>query len=248
MCRIILLNCILMILAVPVHAGFLDQVLDTVRDVSTSKGDGKSTQTSSVLSDAEIVKGLREALRVGAEQAVKSASAAGGYMDNPAIRIPLPGRLQSAANTLRSIGLGSQADAFEQSMNHAAEKAAEEALPIFTQAVKDLTFEDVQRLWKGGDTAVTDYFRQVTWQPLYDKFQPVVHASAQEVGVTQAYQALTDQPTVQNLISGTDLDLNHYISEEALNGLFKLLGEEEKKIRTDPVARTTDILKKVFSN
>ena len=93
-----------------------------------------------------------------------------------------------------------------------------------------------------------DYFRQVTWQPLYDKFQPVVHASAQEAGVTQAYQSLTNQPTVQNLISGTDLDLDHYISEKALNGLFKLLGEEEKKIRTDPVARTTDILKKVFSN
>jgi hypothetical protein len=223
-----------MILAVPVHAGFLDQVLDTVRDVSTSKGDGKPTQTSGVLSDAEIVKGLREALSVGAEQAVKSASAAGGYMDNPAIRIPLPGRLQSAANIL--------------TMNHAAEKAAKEALPIFTQAIKDLTFEDVRRLWKGGNTAATDYFRQVTWQPLYDKFQPVVRASAQEVGVTQTYQALTNQPAVRNLISGTDLDLNHYISKEALNGIFKLLGEEEKKIRTDPVARTTDILKTVFSN
>ena len=131
-------------------------------------------------------------------------------------------------------------------VQRAVEKASGEALPVLTQAVKDMTFEDARLLWKGGDTAATDYFREKTWQPLSERFQPIVHATSQKVGVTQSYQSLVDNSSIKPLLAGTDLDLDHYVTVKALDGLFKLLAEEEKKIRTDPVARTTDILKKVF--
>lgn len=138
--------------------------------------------------------------------------------------------------------------AFEETMNQAAERAAAEALPIFGKALEELTFEDVKRLWKGGENAATDYLRTTTWDSLYERFRPAVHTAGQEVGVTQAYQNLTNQPALQGLVAGSDLDLDYYVTERTLNGLFALLANEEKKIRTDPVARTTDLLRKVFGN
>jgi hypothetical protein len=229
-----------------VYGGFWDSAVDKVREVTGPKEAVKNAGKADELNDQEILSGLREALNLGVQRAVEKASASGGFMDNPVIHIPLPGYLQNVAGTLRGFGLASQADAFEQTMNKAAEKASGEALPVLAQAVKDLTFEDVRRLWKGGDTAATDYFREKTWQPLSERFQPIVHATSQTVGVTQSYQSLVDQPSIKPLLAGTDLDLDHYVTVKALDGLFKLLAEEEKKIRTDPVARTTDILKKVF--
>jgi hypothetical protein len=229
-----------------VYGGFWDSAVEKVREVTGPKEAVKTDVKQDGLTDQEILSGLREALDLGVQRAVERASASGGFMDNPVIHIPLPGYLQNVAGTLRGLGLGSQADAFEQTMNQAAEKASGEALPVLAQAVKDLTFEDVRRLWKGGDTAATDYFREKTWQPLSERFQPIVHATSQTVGVTQSYQSLVDHAAVKPLIAGTDLDLDHYVTGKALDGFFTLLAEEEKKIRTDPVARTTDILKKVF--
>lgn len=236
----------LMALSPPVYGGFLDSAVETVKDVTGSEEAGKAVRQQDGLTDQDILTGLREALNLGVQRSVEKASAPGGFMENPVIHIPLPGHFQNIAGTLKGLGLGSQADAFERTMNQAAEKASGEALPILVQAVKDLSFEDARRLWKSGGTSATDYFRNKTWQPLSERFRPIIHDTSQKVGVTQTYQSLVDYPAVKPLIAGTDLDLDHYITGKTLDGLFTLLGEEEKKIRTNPAARTTDILKKVF--
>jgi hypothetical protein len=220
-------------------AGWLDKAKQAAEGLQTRP-------TTSGLSSEEIAGGLREALRIGTENAVSRASAVGGFLDNPQIRIPLPSKLQTAANALKMVGMGAHVATFEDTMNGAAEKAAAKAFPIFGEAVSKLTFEDVNKIWKGGDMAATDYLERTTRAQLYQEFEPVVHAAAEEVGVTRSYESLVGQPGVSNLVTGTDLDLDHYVTEKGLDGLFTLLGEEEKAIRTNPMARTTDLLKKVF--
>ncbi len=231
------------LLASAASAGLWDTLKQTVGGLGGTAG----APGAAALAPEEVGAGLKEALRVGAERAVGLASKAGGFLDNPAIRIPLPERLQTAGKMLRTFGMGSQVDAFEQTMNRAAEQAAGKAMPIFGDAVAALTFDDVNRIWKGGDTAATEYLDRTTRPRLAAEFQPVVHAASQEVGVTQAYQGLVGRPEVASLVAGTDLDLDHYVTTKALDGVFSLLADEEKKIRTDPVARTTDLLKKVFA-
>jgi len=233
---------VLLAAVAPTGAGVWDSFKQAVGGVT-----GTGTTSSPALGSEEIASGLREALKVGTERAVAEASRAGGFLDDPQIRIPLPEKLQTAGRMLRSFGMGSQVDALEETMNRAAEQAAGKAMPIFGDAVAALTFEDVNRIWKGGDTAATEYLDKTTRPRLFTEFQPVVHAASQQVGVTQAYQGFTGRPEVASLVAGTDLDLDHYVTTKALDGVFSLLAAEEKKIRTDPVARTTDLLKKVFS-
>jgi hypothetical protein len=223
-------------------AGWLDKAKQAAEGLQNQATSGPAGG----LSSDEIAGGLREALRIGAEKAASRASAVGGFLDNPKIRIPLPDQLQTAANAAKMVGMGSHVAAFEDTMNRAAEKASAKAVPIFGDAVSKLTFEDVEKIWKGGDRAATDYLERTTRDRLYAEFEPVVHAAAGEVGVTRSYESLIGQPGVSNLVAGTDLDLDHYVTGKGLDGLFTLLGEEEKAIRTNPMARTTDLLKKVF--
>lgn len=230
-------------LATSVSAGFWDSIKQAVGTLGGQPG----APGVAALASEEVAAGVREALKIGAERAVGLASRAGGFLDNPAIRIPLPERLRTAGRALRTFGMGAQVDAFEETLNRAAERAAGKALPIFGDAVAALTFDDVNRIWKGGDAAATEYLDRTTRPRLAAEFQPVVHAAAQEVGVTQAYQSLTGRPEVAALVAGTDLDLDHYVTTRALDGVFVLLAAEEKKIRTDPLARTTDLLRTVFS-
>lgn len=234
-----------LLLAVPmacadqVSAGFLDSLRGLL---SPASGE------SAGLSSGEVSKGLLEALRVGAERAVGKASAAGGFLDNPLIHIPLPPAVEKVGSTLRAVGLGAKVDEFETTLNRGAEKAAAKALPIFSDAIGRLTFQDVERIWKGGQTAATEFFREKTQAALFDAFAPVVHAASQEVGVTRVYQSLTSNPLAALAFSGTDLDLDRYVTNKALDGLFTLLADEEKQIRTNPVARTTELLRKVFGS
>ena len=229
--------------ATTVKGGVWEQIKSSI---GVSSEESTHPKTNSSLSDSEILSGLKEALNLGTKKAISQASAKGGFWNNPLIRIPLPPQLQKIADVMKIAGLKDQADAFEESMNHAAEKASDKALPIFAQAIKELTFQDLRSIWKGGDTAATDYFKEKTSEPLAVAFKPEVHQAMQQVGVTKSYQNLTSNPLVKSLTENSNFDLDHYVTQKALDGLFTLVGQEEKKIRTDPVARSTDLLKRVF--
>jgi hypothetical protein len=205
--------------------------------------------SSGELSQDKIGKGLREALKVGAENAVKKVSVVNGYLGNPEIKIPLPEKVKKIEDLLKTVGLGSQVDAFTESMNHAAEKAAPAAKDLFWDAVKGISFDDAKKILKGRDNEATLYLKDKTATRLLETFKPLVHQTMGSVGVTKQYQDL--ETKVKNIpFVGTSLnvDLDQYVSEKALNGLFIMLEKEEQKIRKDPAARVTELLKDVFGS
>lgn len=198
------------------------------------------------LQNQEIVAGLKEALRIGADNSVTQVGQLGGYLENPEIRIGLPGPLAKTENLLRFAGYGEQVDAFETSVNRAAELAAPQAKAIFLQAINTMTLDDAQRILNGGDTAATEYFAKQTRPKLAETFTPIIHQSLATVDATSKFQDLN--ATFRNLPFGENLnlDLDQYVTNGALDGLFLVLGEEERKIRQNPAARTTELLQKVF--
>lgn len=201
---------------------------------------------SSALNLETIVAGLKDALRVGSQNAVSSASAKGGYLDNARIRIPVPQQIEKVTSAMRKIGMGSMVDDFETKMNRGAESAAKEAAPVFWDAIKGMTFEDAKGILNGGDTAATDYFRGKTTAKLTELYRPVVHANLDEVGAVRGYNDLMGRYEKIPLASKPTFDLDTYVTEKSLDGLFLLLADEESKIRKDPAARTTELLKQVF--
>jgi hypothetical protein len=198
------------------------------------------------LDDHTIVSGLKDALSVGTRNAVGLVSKPNGYFGNPVIRIPLPDNIQKAAEMVGKLGYQKQVDAFVLSMNRAAEKAAPKATSYFVGAVKEMNVEDARKILSGGDTAATDYFKSKTSTKLYDEFKPGISESMNQVGVTHSYNAMMDKVPAVPFAKSQSLDLNHYVTTKALDGLFIMVGQEEKKIRVNPAARTTDLLKKVF--
>lgn len=200
------------------------------------------------LSAATTASGLKDALRVATEEAVQSTSKSGGFLDNPKIRIPLPGKLESMANGLRAMGMGAKVDELEVAMNTAAEKAAGEATPVFSKALGDMSFKDASGILSGGDTAATQYFKRTTSADLTTRFRPIVDQAMAQVGVVKQYDELVSSYASTPFGSAPKLDLGSYVTEQTLGGLFKVMGEEEKKIRKDPAARTTDLLKQVFGH
>lgn len=217
------------------------QFTDVLKGVQ--KAIGKS---GSGLSESSIIDGLKEALRVGSGNAVGLVSQVGGYLNNPAIRIPLPGWLQKAEKVLRATGFGSQLDAFETSMNRAAEKAAPEAKSIFWDAIKQMDIQQARKILEGGDNAATQYLRDKTYDRLRESFKPRVHQAMSKVGVTRQYQGLEERIQAIPFVGRPETDLDGHVTDGALEGLFHMLAQEEKKIRHDPAARVTDLLKKVF--
>jgi hypothetical protein len=217
-----------------------------------TKGPQASGQASGLgagLSDAQIGSGLKEALAVGTKKAVTLVSAPGGYLDNAAIKILLPKNLQPVEKALRGMGQGDKIDGFVASMNHAAESAAPEAAGIFGDAVKEMTIEDARKLLNGGDTSITEYFKSKTSEKLAAAFRPHVEEAMKTTGVTEKYAALQGSaPKMPFGMGGSSggFDINTYVVNGALNGLFYMLGQEEKEIRTNPAARTTGLLKSVF--
>jgi hypothetical protein len=201
-----------------------------------------------VLSDGKIVQGLKEALQVGAKNAVEKVSRADGYYKNPKIRIPLPGAVQKAEQVLRGVGYGAQVDAFELSMNRAAEKAAPQAQALLWDAVKQMSFEDARKILQGRDNEATLYFKDRTWQKLDNAFKPIVHSTMSDVGVTRSYQDLEAKVKTMPFSDRLNVDLDKYVTGKALDGLFTMLGEEESKIRKEPAARATSLLKEVFGS
>lgn len=192
------------------------------------------------------VAGIKEALAVGTERAVQSLSRTDGYFGNAAVKILMPSSLQKVAEVARMAGYQKQVDEFILSMNRAAEAAAPLASSIFGDAIRAMTLDDVRGILAGGDTAATDFFRRKTHDKLYTAFKPVVSKKVDEVGSTRAYKAMIGQYESVPLVSKQSLDLDHYVTEKSLDGLFHMLGQEEKNIRTNPAARTTDLLKSVF--
>ena len=230
-----------LLLAMTVFAcqGGMDGVLGQVaRELQASQGLGQS----------DIVAGLKEALLVGTENAVDVTSKLNGYYSNPEIKIPLPENVRKVENVLRMAGLGQQVTSFEQSMNRAAERAAPEAKALFVGAIKQMTFADAKKILNGRENEATLFFKDKTYHALGQRFQPLVHDAMAEVGVTRYYQTLEDKIRVLPVKGLMDVDLDQYVTDKALDGLFVMLAQEEAKIRTDPAARVTDILKKVFGS
>lgn len=198
------------------------------------------------LTEEKIVSGLKEALVVGTEQAVQLTGRVDGYLKNEAIKILLPDKLQAMAQGLRMVGFGPQLDEFVTSMNRAAERAAPLAKPIFQEAITDMTFEDAKAIWQGGDTAATEYFQEKTGEQLAAAFEPAVKEAMGEVGVTAQYQSLLEGASALPFVEVGEFDVNRYVVRKSLDGLFYSLAQEERKIRTHPTARVTELLKEVF--
>lgn len=219
------------------HSGFQDFFKEAMKSLGVEQG----------LTEQEIVNGLKEALEIGTNKAVALVSQKNGYFKNPKIKIPLPENVQKAESILRGIGFSRQVDEFELSMNRAAERAAPRAKSIFWDAVKKMTFSDARNILDGADDAATSYFRRKTAVQLHSAFEPVVNQAMSEVGVTQAYKTVDQKIRALPFTESLSLDLDQYVTDKALDGLFFMLAAEEKKIRQDPAARVTDLLKKVFA-
>ena len=169
-----------------------------------------------------------------------------GYFGNAAVKILMPSSIQKVADVARMAGYQKQVDEFILSMNRAAEAAAPLASRYFGDAIRDMTLEDVRGILTGGNTAATDFFRRKTHDKLYAAFKPIVSQKVGEVGATRAYKNMMGRYESVPLVGKQSLDLDDYVTNKSLDGLFHMVGEEEKKIRTDPIARTTDLLKAVF--
>jgi hypothetical protein len=171
-----------------------------------------------------------------------------GFLKNEAIKILLPEKLRTAGKTMRMVGLGSQVDALEVGMNRAAEQATPQAKQIFLSAVTRMTFNDAHQILTGGDTAATEYFRKQSSAELTKAFAPIVHQAMENVGVARQYNKLMKNPLAAPLASDKSFNLDDYVVGKTVDGLFYMLGQEEKKIRTDPAAQTTAILREVFGS
>ena len=200
----------------------------------------------SSLSDDKIGAGLKEALKVGTENTVNLTGKTDGYFANQAIKILMPEKLRTVETGLRTIGYGPKVDEFVLSMNRAAERAAPAARQIFGDAVTQMSFDDVRKVWSGPDNAATQYFRGKTSGKLTEAFTPVVDKAMGETGVTRQYKELIGRFDSIPFMKRETFDIDHYVVDKSLGGLFHVLGDQEKQIRTNPTARTTELLKEVF--
>lgn len=212
-----------------------------LENIFKSPAPGQSTA-----GDARAASGLKEALRIGTENSVNLTGKTDGYFGNPAIKIPMPDRLRSVERAMRGIGMGARVDEFVLSLNRAAERAAPAAKQIFWDAVAEITFDDARKLIGGNDTAATEYFKSKTSDKLAAAFRPVVETAMNETGATKKYKEMIGRYKNIPFVNHVTVDIDEYVVGKALDGLCHVLGEEEKKIRTNPVARVTDILKEVF--
>ncbi len=216
--------------------------LKEAADKATGKSEGG-------LSNADVIAGLKEALNKGTEQSVSVASVVDGFNANERIRIPFPPEAEKMKNTLRTIGMEKQVQEFEITLNRAAEKAVKEAVPIFMNAIRNMTVADGFAILRGADNAATEYLRENTSGTLTSTFHPIVEKATQEVALTSYWTPLANGYNKATMLTGgkaVDPDLDAYVTQKAIDGLFVLIADEEGKIRKDPVARTTDLLRRVF--
>jgi RNA binding exosome subunit len=233
--RIFLIIYLLLFTATLTYAGFLNDLF---------KGVGGSSEGES--DESTVASGLKEALSIGTENAVRNVSGIDGYFGNQIIKILMPEKIQKAANVLGKLGYQKQVDDFVLSMNRAAEKAAPKAVSFFGDAIKEMTIQDAIGILNGGDTSATEFFREKTHDKIYGAFKPIVSSSMDDVGVTRSYKEMMSKYETLPFLNSQSMDLDHYVTNKSLDGLFYMVGQEEKKIRTNPAARVTDLLKTVF--
>jgi len=217
------------------HADVLDNLM---------KGAGAPSRRGP--DDSTVVSGLKEALSLGTDKAVKNVSRIDGYFGNEIIKILMPEKIQKVADVLRKVGYQKEVDDLILSMNRAAEKAAPMATSYFVGAIKEMSFDDARKILNGGDTAATEFFKRKTSDKIAASFKPVVSSSMNEVGVTKKYKDMMGKYESLPFVDKESIDLDSYVTNKAMDGLFYMVGQEEKKIRTDPAARVTDLLKTVF--
>jgi hypothetical protein len=214
-------------------------------DILNKANEAMKGHNTAVLSDPKIVAGLTDALRIGTTKAVAATGRPDGFLKNQAIKLLLPEKLRSVASGLRMFGMGSQVTELEIAMNRAAEQATPQAKRIFLDALKRMSFDDARQILAGSNTAATDYFKRESSADLTTAFTPIVRDTMEKVGVMRQYNQMLKSAPGGTALAGR-YDLNQYVVGKTLDGLFYMLGQEEIKIRQDPAARTTAILKEVF--
>jgi Protein of unknown function (DUF4197) len=242
-----------LIVFLPLHfgganAGFLDDIKGAL---GTDQGKSSSSIGSALLSNQEVAGGLKEALGNGAQVAVAELGKTDGFFSNTEVKIPIPKKLRKVEKGLRAVGKDELADEFILSMNRAAEQAVPMAADVFRDVVSNMTIEDAMGILKGGDNAGTDYLRKTSSDALQARFRPIVETAIQEVDATRSYQEFVGNSSMLGGLlggKGSSLNLTDYVTDKALDGVFHMIGQEEARIRKDPVARTSDLLKKVFGS
>ncbi len=237
--RILLFCCIGALTTIPCSAqlgDILKHAEDAVQHSNTSR-----------LSDSKITAGLKQALQVSTSNAVAYSGKPDGFLKNQAIKILLPDKLKTVGKGMRLMGMGAKVDELEVGMNRAAEKATPKAKTIFLSALERMSFDDARKILTGGDTAATEYFKNSSTAELTTAFSPIVHQSMVNVGVVQQYNSVIQSAPGGTVLAGK-LDLDKYVVGKTLDGLFYMLGQEERKIRKNPAARTTTLLKEVFGH
>jgi len=214
-------------------------------DILKKADEALNQHSTTNLSDDKIISGLKQALQVSTGKAVSLTGKPDGFLKNEAIKILVPPKLQTLGKGMRMLGMGAQVDELEVGMNRAAEQATPYAKQIFLDAVKKMTFDDARQILTGGDTAATEYFKRTSSADLTTAFTPIVKQSMQRVGVVQQYDRVINSAPGGSALAG-QFDLTKYVVGKTLDGLFFMLGEEEKKIRKDPAAQTTALLREVF--
>lgn len=232
----VLLIAVLLVMSLPCHAQLLKRL---------QKG---FAADPSPFTENEGVAAIREALKKGTQEGVALVSAIDGYYKNPDLFIPFPPEAEQMSTKLRSAGFGNQVDRMVLTMNRAAERAASEAAPIFLAAIEEMSIQDATKIIRGPEDAATRYLNQKAAPQLTEKFRPVISHALQEVEATRYWSDLVNLYNRIPLVEKLNPDLEAYVTEQAIKGLFVMIAREELRIRKDPVARTTELLKKVFSS
>jgi hypothetical protein len=223
---------------------------------STNQTSSASSGIVTSLSQDQVAAGLKEALGKGVQEAISRLGHDGGFLTNLNVKIPMPERLRVVEKSLRAMKQDKLADDFVKTMNHAAEQAVPEAASVFADAIKALSVDDAKTILTGPDDAATQYFRTATTNSLFNKFLPIVKKATDQTGVTSAYKKIMERANpasgssfgsfTKTVLGNDSMDVDAYVTNKALDGLFKMVAEEERLIRQNPAARTTDLLQKVF--
>jgi len=243
----LLLSCLLAVQ--PAYAGWWDDLFGSKTEEVKQKIDEIKNvrQTVDELGDTDIVSGLKQALESGAGHAVSNLGIADGFLNNQKVAIPMPEKLGKVENMLRKVGKDKYADRFVVSMNRAAESAVPLTLDILKSGIRNMTIDDARSILEGEDDAATQYLKKTGSEQLYAKIHPIVQQSTAEAGVTGSYKKMVGKlDFLGKYVDMKDYDLDNYVTNKTMDGLFTLIAEEEKQIRDDPAKRTTDVLKQVF--